>query len=148
MNWLLLLKWIHILAAITAVGANFTYGVWSTRGKRESSELRFALRGIAFIDNRIANPAYGLLFLTGLLMAIFYVGFHLWVFLGIGIFVTMAIVGGALYGPTVARQLALVERDGAVTSEYSAADARARGAGIFLAILAAAVVFVMVFKPQ
>lgn len=62
------LKWLHVLAAVTAVGANITYGVWISRGSRHPESLPFTLSGIKLIDDRIANPAYGLLLITGLLM--------------------------------------------------------------------------------
>ena len=61
----LILKYIHVLSAIGAVGANITYGVWSVRAQRERSHLGLTIKGIQFLDNRIANPAYGVLFLTG-----------------------------------------------------------------------------------
>jgi uncharacterized membrane protein len=32
----LLLKWLHILAVIVAVGANVTYGFWIARASRQS----------------------------------------------------------------------------------------------------------------
>lgn len=147
MNWFLLLKSIHVVSAITAVGANLTYGAWTARGTQSRETLGFALRGIKFLDDRIANPAYGVLLLTGLLMAIFYVGFHLWVYLGLGIFVLLAVLGVAVITPALARQIALA--DSAYGSpEYDAAAARTRGVGMFLGALALAVVFVMVFKPQ
>ncbi|TMF50713.1 MAG: DUF2269 family protein [Chloroflexi bacterium] len=62
------LKFIHILAAITAVGANITYGVWNARSQADPAHLGFTLKGIKFLDDRIANPAYGVLLLTGLVM--------------------------------------------------------------------------------
>src|SRR5262245_64759198 len=64
-----LIKWIHVLSAITAVGANITYGIWIARASREPKVLPFVLRNIKLIDDRLANPAYGLLLLTGLAMA-------------------------------------------------------------------------------
>jgi hypothetical protein len=140
MNWFLLLKWIHVVAAITAVGANLTYGIWSSRAEREPAHLGFALHGIKFVDERVANPAYGVLLLTGLLMAIFYVGFlHLWVLLGIG---------GALYTPALKRQIQLLDTEGPTGAAFKAAGARAAGLGVFLGVLLIAIVFVMVFKPQ
>ena len=57
MWWFLLLKTVHILAAITAVGSNLAYGAWGARGNRDPEHLGFVLRGIKFIDDRIANPA-------------------------------------------------------------------------------------------
>src|SRR5260370_20882350 len=64
----LILKLIHISAAITAVGSNITYGVWNARIASEPAHTSFALKGIKFLDHRIANPSYGVLFLTGLIM--------------------------------------------------------------------------------
>ena len=57
MNAYLILKWVHMLMAIAALGTNLTYGVWLTRAARESQHLGFALRGIKILDDRIANPA-------------------------------------------------------------------------------------------
>jgi hypothetical protein len=59
-----ILKWVHVLMAITALGANITYGLWLSRAARESGHLSFTLRGIKALDDRIANPAYGLLLIT------------------------------------------------------------------------------------
>jgi hypothetical protein len=68
MNAYLLLKWVHVLMAVAALGANLTYGVWLARAARESQHLAFALRGVKILDDRIANPAYGVIFLTGMAM--------------------------------------------------------------------------------
>ena len=64
----LLLKWLHVLAAIVALGANLTYGIWIAHASRHPEALSFTLRSIKLIDDRVANPAYGLLLVTGLLM--------------------------------------------------------------------------------
>ena len=148
MWWFLLLKTVHILAAITAVGSNLTYGAWGARSKRDPEHLGFVLRGIKFIDDRIANPAYGLLLLTGLLMAflVYSIGTS-WILLGLGLFIALAIGGGAVYSPTLNKQIATLDREGADSAAYKALDARATGVGMFLGVLAIAAVFVMVYKP-
>ena len=64
-----LIKVVHVFAAIVAVGTNITYGVWIGRAKRDPASLPFALRGVKFLDDRVANPCYGLLVLTGFAMA-------------------------------------------------------------------------------
>src|SRR2546425_7031774 len=95
----LVLKFIHILAAITAVGANISYGVWNARAQADPSHLGFALKGIKFLDDRIANPAYGLLLLTGLVMI--FVGdlsiTSLWIVLALLLFVILVVVAVAFY---------------------------------------------------
>ncbi len=61
-------KFLHVLLAIAAIGANMTYGIWISRAAREPRALAFALRGVKILDDRIANPAYVLLFITGAAM--------------------------------------------------------------------------------
>jgi uncharacterized membrane protein len=43
----LLLKWLHVLFAIVAVGSNVTYGIWLGRAARNPDALPFTLRGIS-----------------------------------------------------------------------------------------------------
>ena len=148
MWWFLLLKTVHVLAAITAVGANLTYGAWGALGDRDSEHLGFALRGIKFVDDRIANPAYGLLLVTGLLMAflVFSIG-TTWILIALGIFIALAIGGATGYGPTLKRQIETLDRDGANSAAYKGLASRSTGIGLFLEVLAIAAVFVMVYKP-
>lgn len=148
MTGFLLLKWIHVMSAIVAVGSNVTYAVWSIRGTRDPAHLGFALRGIKFLDDRVANPAYGLLLVTGLIMAFtqYTIGTR-WILTGLGLFIVMAGLATAVYSPTLKRQIERLDAEGPSGAGYLAADARARGVGLFLGVLALAVVFVMVFKP-
>src|SRR6266852_3536333 len=91
-TWYTLLQYLHVLLAITAVGSNITYGVWKTLGAREPAHAPFALKGIAFIDRRVANPAYGLLLITGLvLLAAGQWGFRGWVVAGLILFVLLIV---------------------------------------------------------
>eukprot|EP01037_Dinobryon_pediforme_P023200 gene23200-24575_t len=64
----ILLKYVHVISAIVAVGANVTYGIWIVRASRWPENLSFTLQGIKFIDDKIANPAYVMLLITGLAM--------------------------------------------------------------------------------
>jgi uncharacterized membrane protein len=145
----LILKWIHVLLAITAVGANITYGVWMPRAAREPQHLGFALRGIRILDNRIANPAYGLLLITGL--ALTGIG-HIpvstpWVLTGLVLWVILVLIAAAAYTPTLRRQIEALDAGGPASPEYQRLDAKATRVGITLLIIAVAIVFVMVTKP-
>jgi uncharacterized membrane protein len=144
----LLLKWLHVMSAIVAVGSNATYAVWSARAKTDPAQLGFVLRGIKVLDDRVANPAYGLLLVTGLIMAFttYSIGTR-WILTGLFIFVVMAVLGAGVYSPALKRQITTLDAEGAASSAYLAADARARGVGMFLGVLALFAVFVMVFKP-
>jgi hypothetical protein len=47
--------------------ANASYAIWLARAAREPQHLGHVLRGVKLLDDRFANPAYGLLLVTGLL---------------------------------------------------------------------------------
>lgn len=57
-----------MLLAIIAVGFNASYAIWVSRAAKEPEHELHVLRGVKFLDDRIANPAYGVLLLTGLWM--------------------------------------------------------------------------------
>ncbi len=145
----LILKYIHILAAITAVGANITYGVWNARSQSDTAHLGFALKGIKFIDDRIANPAYGVVFLTGLIMVfVGSWGFKLWIIAAVVLFIAVVVVAVAAYSPLLVRMIKLVDAGQTTSPEFAGLVNRNRIIGIVFAILLALIVGLMVFKPS
>ncbi len=145
----LLVKWIHIMSAITAVGANITYGIWIARASREPKVLPFVLRNIHLIDSRIANPCYGLLLLTGLIMA-FTVPIPLttpWLLTALVLYVFAAIFGIAFYAPVVRNQLQLLESEGFESPGYQAVAKRSTLLGVLVTLDVIVIVFLMVVKP-
>src|SRR5687767_4427202 len=64
-----ILKFIHVFSAIIAVGFNFSYIIWMVKGKMEKDHLLFALRGVKFMDGKVANPCYALVLVSGFAMA-------------------------------------------------------------------------------
>jgi len=144
-----LVKYLHVLLAITAVGSNITYAAWNARGAMDAQHLSFALRGIRFIDNRIANPCYGLLLVTGL--ALRFIGFNVWprwILSAIVLYVVLVVVALAGYSPALRRQIASLEADGATSTRYLRWAGRARITGIVSGVIALLIVFVMVVKPS
>jgi uncharacterized membrane protein len=143
----LLLKTLHVLTAMVAVGANATYGIWLARAGRRPEELAFALRGIRWIDNHVANPAYVLLLPTGLAMA------HAarlplrtpWLMAALGLYAMLAAVGLLGYTPTLRRQIAALESDGVGSSRYRQISRRSTALGALLGVLALAIVTLMVW---
>ena len=144
-----ILKYIHILAAIVAVGANITYGVWSVRSRREPAHLAFTIKGIQFLDNRIANPAYGVLFLTGVAMVIVGgIGPKLWVIVAVILFVAIAVIGFAYFTPLVRRQLALLDAGDGSSAEFERLARRNAMIGPILGLLVLIILGMMVFQPS
>jgi uncharacterized membrane protein len=144
----LLLKWVHVLLAITALGSNITYGVWNARSAREPQNLGFALRGIKFIDDYIANPCYGLLLVTGLaLRFIGNWGWARWIISALVLYVVAIVIALAGYSPALRCQIAALEAEGDKSANYVKWAGRARITGIATAPFIIAIVFLMVVKP-
>jgi hypothetical protein len=147
-SFYLLLKFIHIAAAITAVGANITYGVWNARSQSEPAHLGFTLKGIKFIDDRIANPAYGVLLLTGALMLIVgRVSIKLWIVLSLVLFVVLVGVAVALYSPLLRKLIAVVDAGDTTSPEFSSLINRNRMLGGVFALIVVLILVLMVFQP-
>ncbi|TMC39887.1 MAG: DUF2269 family protein [Chloroflexi bacterium] len=148
-TWYLVLKFIHILAAIVAVGSNITYGVWNVRAARDPSHLGFALKGIKFLDDRIANPAYGVLLLTGLiLMFAGSFGFKLWIIIALVLFAAVVVLGVAFYSPLLKNQIRLVDAGETASPEYARLAAMGARFGPGLGIIVVVILVMMVFKPS
>ncbi len=145
----LVLKFIHIAAAITAVGSNITYGVWNVRAQSNPAQLGFALKGIKFIDDRIANPAYGVLLLTGLLMDFINhlpIG-SLWIVLALILFAALSVLAFRVYSPLLRNQIKLVDAGDATSPEFERLSRRSAMVGPILGLLAVLILIMMVFKP-
>lgn len=148
MTWYSVLKFVHVLLAITAVGSNITYAVWNARGAMDPQHLSFALRGIKFIDDRVANPAYGLLLVTGLtLVAVGQWGLRGWIVSGLILFVILIVVAVGFYSRVTKRQIEVLETEGEGSATYQQLAGQARLYGIVSGVLALAIVFMMVVKP-
>jgi len=146
---LLIVKWIHILAAIAAVGANFTYGIWLRRAARQPRELPFVLEGIRVIDRRLANPSYGVLLLSGLIMA-YLLPISLstpWLLTAIVLYLLAAFLGALVYAPTMREHRRQLEAGGAESVGFQAAARRSAWLGFLVTLDVVAIVFLMVIKP-
>ena len=143
------LKTLHILFAIVAVGFNISYGIWQARAAREPEHMGYALRGIKFLDDRVANPSYAGLLVVGIILVLIgrYDFTTFWVAVAIGLYVLMGAVAFVFYSPTLKRQIAAYEAGGAQSAEFAQLAARGRLVGIVLAVLVLAIVVLMVVKP-
>jgi uncharacterized membrane protein len=143
------IKFLHILLAIVAVGFNASYGIWIARTARDPEHQAFVLRGIKVLDDRVANPAYALLLVTGLAMVV--VGdldlTTFWLAAALVLYALVLIVGLGVYTPTLRRQISVLDEAGASSAEYRTLANRGTIVGAILAIIVVAIVFLMVTKP-
>jgi uncharacterized membrane protein len=142
-----LFKLIHILAVISAVGANATYQFWYSRAGRDKDKLVWTIENVRLLDRRIANPSYIIALVAGILTVITgsFSFESLWISLSIVLYV-VAVIGMALYAPAMRRQQALAEAD-PTTAEYAAAANRSRILGGVATLLVLVIVVLMVVKP-
>ena len=144
-----LLRVAHVLLAIIAVGANLTYGLWLRLAGRDPEHLAFTIRGIRWIDHRVANPAYALLLVTGLALALAG-GVPLtrgWLALALVLYVTAALVGVLVFGPVVRKELAALERGGPTDPEYVRRRSQAALLGVITTAIVLFILALMVLKP-
>lgn len=143
------LRTLHVLFAIVAVGFNISYGIWLVRAAREPEHMGYALRGIKFLDDRVANPSYAGLLVVGIAMVLIgpYEFTTFWVAVAIALYVVMGAVAFFFYSPTLKRQIAAYEASGAQSAEFVALGARGRMAGMILGVLVVAIIVLMVVKP-
>ena len=132
MDWYLPLKLVHVLSAIVAVGTNLTYFVWLAAMKeRPPSQQAFALETIKKLDMRLANPAYAVLPLTGVIMVLIADGLGFttfWIAVAIGLYILVGVIAGVFFAPSLRRQTELAGEAG--SAAYEAAAKRTRITGI------------------
>jgi len=146
-EWVPLLKFIHIASAIVAVGANVTYAYWLRLAGNNPDRLRYTIGAIRGLDRRVANPAYGVVLLTGLAM-VFLGAYPLtaaWVVAALGLYGLVALVGMVLYAPAIRRQLVLAADPS--SDAYRAAAARSGQLAMATIAIVAIILALMVFKP-
>jgi uncharacterized membrane protein len=145
-----LTKFLHILFAIIAVGFNASYGLWLARAARQPTATQlFTLRTVKLMDDRIANPLYGLLLLSGLFM-VFNAGYPLstfWIAAALVLYVIAIVMAFTLITPNFRTALQALEAGGAESAAYQAAMVRGRTFGILISVVVVAIVFLMVVKP-
>jgi uncharacterized membrane protein len=148
MSLFIALKIVHVMAAITAVGANVTYAFWLRLAGSDRTRLLFAIEGVRRLDRLVANPAYILLLLTGVAMVLtgayrFEDG---WLAAAIALYVLTAVIGITLFAPAIRRQQAEAERDPG-SPAYAAAAGRSNLLGLLTVLIVLVIVVLMVAKP-
>ena len=150
MSLFVVIKFLHVILAIIAVGFNATYGVWLARVAKEPVPTQsFVLRGIKRLDDWFANPAYVLLAVTGLTM-VFIGDLRLntfWIAGGLVLWVIAVALGFFVYTPALRNQIRALESSGPGGADYRRYAANARFLGILLAVIVVLIVFLMVTKP-
>jgi uncharacterized membrane protein len=123
--------------------------VWITRAAKSPEHQAFTLRGVKSLDDRFANPAYGLLLVTGIVMVLISpLGFtDLWILLALILYGLAIVLGAAVYTPTLRKEIELLEAGRRDSPEFAALTRRGGIVGGLLGAIVIGIVFLMVTKP-
>lgn len=145
---LVLLKLVHVIAAMLAVGTNATAVFWLRAGGRDPDRLKFAIGGIRRLDRKIGIPAFGLLLLTGVLMVVLglYDFTQRWIQLAIVLYLGLAVTGMTVMGPALKRVIAEAERD-PHSEAFAEAERTSMRYTIGSLVVLLVIVVLMVTKP-
>ncbi|MDE3111988.1 MAG: DUF2269 family protein [Chloroflexota bacterium] len=117
------LKVLHTLLAIAAVGTNISFPVWTRLAEREGSALAFTLSGVRFVDRWVTIPSYLFCALTGVALVVgARIPFSLpWIWISLVLFAFLMVLGFGPYRPLSRERLALA-RTHAIDDDYRRVD--------------------------
>lgn len=143
-----ILKVVHVLSAIVAVGMSVASVYWLDRAGLDQDRLVWALEGARRLERRVANPAYIVVLLSGILM-VSTGGYRFeqgWIAAAIGLYLFTAAFGILVFAP--AARLQRAEAAAAPTSEaYARIARRTRWYSRLTIALVVMIVMLMVAKP-
>ena len=144
-----LLRLAHVVLTVVAVGTNVSFPVWVRLAEREPSHLTFTLRAVRRIDRWVTIPAYGLVALTGLALAVAQATplTSPWLGGSLALFVLVIAVGAVLYAPVSRWRLAAAERGGVTDPAYRRERGRIDGLDALILLAIFAIVALMVLRP-
>lgn len=142
-----MLVFIHIFVTMTAVGLNASYVIWILRGTKDASSLPFALRGVKFIDDYVANPCYLLGGVTGVLLIAMGKDILSFLWVAIGLYAAAMTVAYGVYTPLLSRQIHTLETKGMNSQEYQKLAQRSNQVGVFMGILVVIILALKIFEP-
>jgi hypothetical protein len=137
----------HIFACIIAVGFNFAYIIWIRRGSSDEKHLEFALKGVKFMDDYVANPAYIFLAVSGFAMVAMGKSIASFLWVAIGIYAIAMIVAYGVYTPLLGRQIKTLAEKGAQSAEYKALAGRSNMIGAAMGIMVTIIIALKIFEP-
>lgn len=142
-----LLVFIHIFATMVAVGLNASYVIWILRGAKDAASLPFALRGVKFIDDYVANPCYLIGGATGVLMIVMGKAVAPFLWVAIGLYVLAMAIAYGVYTPLLSRQIKTLEAKGAQDVEYQTLAQRSNRIGATMGVLVVIILLLKIFEP-
>jgi hypothetical protein len=143
-----LLKVLHILFAIIAVGFSTSFGIIIATSVGHLERLRFGLNLVRRLE-KVSRVAFIGLLLSGVLLGwMLDLGWHtLWFTASLGLSLTAFAVAMIVAVPTLKAQIALASQPTPPMEELKRLGGRSRMTGMGLGLASLVVLFLMVLKP-
>lgn len=142
------LKFLHIVMAMIWVGGGITLQVFAVRAMKAGPEhTQHFAETVHWVGNRLFMPASGILFLLGLWMAFGWVGWPVWIWIGVAGFAATFVTGAFFLGPATGKLDKLLKEKGPADPESIATIKRILGISRIDMVVLIIVVWDMAYKP-
>lgn len=149
MSWYLVIKFIHVLVAIVAVGSSAGSSLWLRLAMRSPANMPFALRTAKFLDEFLTRPGLIVLLVTGLWMAATRWTLSLfWIRLALLMVVIVLVALYIAVGPLLGWLIRVAETDGIASKRWARSEARFEIIGGASGLIIIGIVWLMVTKPS
>ncbi len=149
MSLYLVVKFVHVLVAIVAVGSSAGSSLWLRLAMRSPAHLPFALRSAKFLDEVLTRPGLIVLLVTGLWMAASRWTLALfWIRAAIGLLVLVLVLLYAVVGPLMRRLIRVADSEGLGSMSWARLEHRFELTGGGSGLIIILIVWLMVTKPS
>ncbi len=148
MSVYLVVKFVHILVAIVAVGSSAGSSLWLRLAMRSPAHLPFALRSAKFLDDVLTRPGLIVLLVTGLWMAASRWTLALfWIRAAVGLLLLVLVLLYVVVGPLMRRLIDAAD-DGLASKNWARRERLFELTGGGSGLIIILIVWLMVTKPS
>jgi len=148
-SWYLVVKFVHVLVAIVAVGSSAGSSLWLRLAMRSPAHLPFALRTAKFLDEFLTRPGLIVLLITGLWMAASrWTLALLWIRAALVLVVVVLLVLYVVVGPLMRRLIDVAKSEGLAARNWTSLERLFELGGGASGLIIVVVVWLMVTKPS
>ena len=149
MSVYLVVKFVHILVAIIAVGSSAGSSLWLRLAIRSPLHLSFALRSTKRLDEVVTRPGLVVIAVTGLWLAVSRWSLGLfWVRAALILVVIVLVLLYAVVGPLLARLIHVIDNEGLATPAWKGSELLFEVFGGASGLIVVVIVWLMVTKPS
>ncbi len=149
MSLYLVVKFVHVLVAIVAVGSSAGSSLWLRLAMRSPAHLPFALRSAKFLDEVLTRPGLIVLLVTGLWMAASrWTLAPFWIRAAIGLLVLVLVLLYAVVGPLMRRLIRVADSEGLGSKSWARLERLFELTGGGSGLIIIVIVWLMVTKPS